>query len=268
MPRTNSISDLTATVTANREVARGFWKMSLAAPGVKFKPGQFFQLRIHGDSTQPLLRRPFAPSEVSENGFSFIYAVVGAGTAAMTRLSKGAETGVLAPLGNGYNLPRKGRVLLVGGGCGTPSLRFTGEVLAARGLEVYSIIGARTACTLLEVEALKKISTLCAVATDDGSAGLHGHAVQAAEVMLEEIGLKPKPVILACGPEPMLKGLAKLAAEKKLSCQVSLEERMACGFGACMGCAVAVKADNEDGFIYKRVCADGPVFEATALAWS
>jgi len=216
----------------------------------------------------PLLRRPFAPSEITRSGFAFVYAVVGQGTEAMTRLANGATAQVLGPLGNGYALPKQGgRAVLVGGGCGTPSLRRLGEVLAGRGIEVFSVVGARTACTLLEEKALKRVSAMLAVSTDDGSKGFHGNAVDATRVLLDEIGPRPRPVLYACGPHAMLKGLAALAAERKLRCQVSLEERMACGFGACMGCVVAVKAANEDGFVYQRVCHDGPVFDAAEIVW-
>jgi dihydroorotate dehydrogenase electron transfer subunit len=262
--------DEAVTVKSNREVAPGFWKMTLVAPELakRFKPGQFFQIRISPEGNSPLLRRPFAPSEITKDGFAFVYAVVGEGTDVMSKMKKGASAEVLGPLGNGYKLPRKGsRAILVGGGCGTPSLRFMGEVLESRGVEVYSVIGARSACTLLEKNALRKISSIIATATDDGSEGLRGNAVMAASVLLAEIPDGPAPHIFACGPHPMLKGLATLAAEKGLDCQVSLEERMACGFGACMGCAVALKADNEDGFVYKRVCHDGPVFDSRELVW-
>lgn len=262
--------DEAAVVRANREVAPGFFKMTLDCPaaGAAFKPGQFFQLRLHEEGGARLLRRPFAPSETHDGGFSFIYAVVGGGTAEMSRLKKGAPVRVLAPLGNGYRLPRTGsRALLVGGGCGTPSLRLLGERLAERGVEVFAVIGSRSSCTLLEKQPLKRISTLLAVATDDGSEGLHGHAVEAARLLLAEIGKKPAPKVFGCGPYAMLKGLAGLCAEAGLECQVSLEERMACGFGACMGCAVPVRADNPEGFVYRRVCHDGPVFDARELVW-
>lgn len=262
--------DEVGAVKSNREVAPGFYKMTVESPKIakRFAPGQFFQIRVSPTSDSPLLRRPFAPSQVEGETFSFIYQMVGEGTEAMTRLKPGAEAGILGPLGNGYKLPRKGmRAVLVGGGCGTPSLRLLGEVLTARGVEVFSVIGAQTACTLLEKSALKRISTLLAVATDDGSAGVQGHAVAATEILLNEIGEKPTPQLFACGPYPMLKGLTALARMRDLRLQVSLEERMACGFGACMGCAVPIVADNEDGFVYQRVCADGPVFDAREVVW-
>ena len=262
--------DLRASVRANREQAPGFWRMSLHAPALarRFRPGQFFQLRIHPDSGLPLLRRPFAPSEVTKTGFAFVYAVVGDGTEAMTRLTKGADVQVLGPLGTAWPLPRVGsRAVLVGGGCGTPSLRCLGEVLADRGVKVAVVLGAQTACTLLEKAAFKRIATTVAVSTDDGSEGFHGHAVDATRALLDELGPRPKPTLYGCGPQVMLAGLAALAAQRDLRCYVSLEERMACGFGACMGCAVPIQADTPEGYVYQRVCTEGPVFDAQEVVW-
>lgn len=262
--------DERATITAHAEVAPGFRRMALAAPesARRFSPGQFFQLRVLDQGLRPLLRRPFAPSEIHADGFAFVYAVVGTGTETMARLPVGAAVQVLAPLGRGWALPRKGsRAVLVGGGCGTPSLRVLAETLALRGVAISTVIGARTACTLLERDALARLSELLAVSTDDGSAGFHGHAVGATEALLDEIGPTPRPHLFACGPTPMLRGLAALAHARGLPCQVSLEERMACGFGACMGCVVAIRADNPDGIVYRRVCVDGPVFDAEEVRW-
>ncbi len=262
--------DCPAQVSANREIAPGFWRMALVAPllGQRLRPGQFFQLRIRPECDQPLLRRPFSPSEISARGIAFVYAVVGAGTKAMTMLSRGSAVSVLGPLGNGYRLPgRRGRALLLGGGCGAPSLRPLAEILTRRGIEVFTIIGARTACALLERKALGKLSARLTMTTDDGSAGQQGDVVAAARNLLAEIGLHPKPALYACGPYAMLKATAALAAEKNLFCQVSLEERMACGFGACMGCAIAVKDESHEGFVYRRVCCEGPVFEAAEVVW-
>lgn len=260
--------DYTVTVVANVSVAPGFYRMVLTCPGVAFKPGQFFQIAVPGHT----LRRPFAAGSCDAEGFSFVYQLVGEGTRALAELKKGAQTRVLAPLGNGYTLPRKGvAAVLVGGGCGTPSLVILAAALRARGNAVHSVIGARSACSLLEAANLRKLSDSLTLATDDGSKGFHGNAVEAVMDKVLPAVDKNSPgnrvEFFACGPLPMLKGLSALADDLGIACQVSLEERMACGFGACMGCAVAVKADNADGFVYKRVCHDGPVFNALDLCW-
>lgn len=284
--RTKAIRDRMAYIRTNREIAPGVWRMDLQCDGISFTPGQFFQLRLDSSPTllpdkrfssssttcstslsfDPLLRRPFAPCEVREDGFAFVYAVVGRGTAIMTQWKRGDAVQVLAPLGHGYRLPRRSsRAILVGGGCGAPSLCPLAEVLAERGWEILTVLGARTASTLLEEKAFRRTSHEVIVATDDGSRGFHGTAIEALEHLLDRLGSSLRPSVFACGPEPMLKGVARVAATRDLRCQVSLEVRMACGFGACMGCAVPVRAETPKGFCYQRVCVEGPVFDTQDL---
>ncbi len=263
-------TDIRATVRENREVAEGFYEMTLAAGDLppRFKPGQFFQLRVRPESLAPLLRRPFAPSRITRTTLSFVYAVVGEGTRAMTKLQAKDEVALLGPLGNAYELPPAGmKAILVGGGCGAPNLAFLAEALREHGVEVYAVIGARNVTTLLELARFETLAARLIATTDDGSHGMAGHAVDGAERLLHELDEDKRIRFYGCGPLAMLRSLASLAIATGLPCQVSLEERMACGFGACMGCAVPVAAENEDDFAYARVCHDGPVFDARALAW-
>ncbi len=258
--------DIRAEVVENAPAASGFRRMRLYAPalGCMFAPGQFFQIRVEGGNGI-FLRRPFAPSEFHDDGITFVYAVVGAGTEAMAALPVGAAVQVLAPLGNAYALPPVATdVLLIGGGCGAPSLAPLAKQLKSGGNRVTALIGARTAEMLLEHEMFARLVDRLIVATDDGSRGCHGNVVEA--FRRENVGAPSR--MYACGPKPMLKAAAKLAEELGIECQVSLEERMACGFGACMGCAVPVKDDKaEGGIVYRRVCHEGPVFDARKLAW-
>ena len=257
--------DVAAEVAENVEIAPGFRRMRLRVPdiGAAFAPGQFFQLRI-GSGGEFFLRRPFAPCECDGAGLAFFYAVVGKGTAAMARLRSGARVGLLAPLGNSYRLPAPGsRALLLGGGCGAPSLAPLARALKEARVHVTAIVGARTEAVLLEREAFARVTDRLILTTDDGSNGCRGTALDAYHVERESMGRVDG--VFACGPTSMLRAVAGMAKAAGLPCQVSLEERMACGFGACMGCAVPVR--GEGGSVYRRVCHEGPVFDADALAW-
>lgn len=261
--------DILAEVVENIMIAPGFCRMRIRTrqSDFFFAPGQFFQLRIIGDGKEPFLRRPFAPMEAGQDNLTFVYAVVGSGTARMAALAPGAQVGVLAPLGKPYDLPPAGTTaLLIGGGCGSPSLVPLARQLHDAGIRLHVIVGARSADILLEHRLYADMADRLLISTDDGSSGCKGtvlHALKQEEERNKDFHFDR---IYACGPAPMLKGVAALAAERSIPCQVSLEERMACGFGACMGCVVPVK-DEAIGKVYRRVCHDGPVFDASTLAW-
>lgn len=260
--------DVPAKVTENIAIAPGFYRMRLHCPaaGLAFAPGQFFQIRIGLKGEGGFLRRPFAPSECGEDGFTFVYAVVGRGTRYMSELAPGAQVGVLAPLGNAYTIPAgMKKALLVGGGCGSPSLAPLARKLRSEGVNVTTLVGARTAEVLLEHTLFAKVSDRLIIATDDGSHGCRGTVVDAYRIEGGE--LRETDRIYSCGPTPMLRAVAAMAAEAGVPCEVSLEERMACGFGACVGCVVPVLAAG-GGSVFRRVCHDGPVFDAAQLAWN
>lgn len=258
--------DFAAEVLENKEVAPGFYRMRLRAgelTGV-FQPGQFFQIRVGGTTDGLFLRRPFAPSQLHDDGISFVYAVVGSGTETMTKIAAGSEVAALAPLGGAYRLPDGNiRTLLIGGGCGAPSLAPLAGALRERGHHVAALLGARTSTVLLEHETFAKLANRLIIATDDGSGGCRGTVIDAFRRERESVGAVD--AMFACGPVPMLRAAAALAEELGVPCQVSLEERMACGFGACMGCVVPVRAGGDT--VYRRVCHDGPVFDSRDLAW-
>lgn len=260
--------DTDAKIVENRMISSGFWRMRIHCPrlAAAFHPGQFFQIAFSGTGSDPFLRRPFAPSEMFPDGFAFVYGVVGKGTSLMTTLQTGDNVQILAPLGNGYTLPAKGsRVALIGGGCGGPSLGPLAKTLAANGVKAVVTLGARTSRSLVGRDCFSEEKHTMVTATDDGSAGFTGTSVSALENKLGQ-DIRDYAKIYACGPIPMLKAAAALAKKYSLECEVSLEERMACGFGACVGCAVEVK--NSDGTTsYKRVCHDGPVFDSRVLVW-
>lgn len=258
--------DIVAEVIENMETSPGYRRMRLRAPELAgvFSPGQFFQLRIASEAGGPFLRRPFAPSETLPDGFAFVYAVVGVGTRLMARLPSASRVGIVAPLGRGYTLlERGGEAILVGGGCGGPSLGPLAESLSRAGVGVTVVLGARSACHLLGRTYLEQHARKVIVATDDGSEGVEGTVVTALERRLDS---SPAGRIYACGPLPMLRAVAGIAASRGVACEVSLEERMACGFGACVGCVVETVAPDGTT-VYRRVCHDGPVFDAAIIRW-
>lgn len=271
--------DVTASVISNQKIAPGFWRMGFNAPDLRdaFLPGQFCQIKIRPGALSPLLRRPFAACAKLSDGFEIIYQVVGGGTEELTTLREGEEVKILAPLGTPFTLPVSGgRAILIGGGVGTPALVLLAQALHENGTSIQVAIGAKSAAGLLNQAELEPLAEQFRVATDDGSAGHHGNAVEVAAKFLAEISTETKTAeklmdtmttIYSCGPHPMLKAAAQLAASRKIPIQVSLEERMACGFGVCVGCPVAVRDDSAEGFHYQRVCVDGPVFDGEKIVW-
>ncbi len=266
--------DAAGVIVENGPVAEGHYRMRIRAEELAgvFRPGQFFQLRIGREGEGFFLRRPFAPSEYLPDGFAFVYALVGEGTRRLSGLPPGYEVKVLAPLGRGYTLLQRGeRAVVMGGGCGAPSVLPLVRRLRGEGVETLVYLGARSAGMLLEEGGFKECAHELSVATDDGSRGVRGNPVAlfredcgGASGILTE-GVKR---IYACGPLAMLRAAAEAADEMGIPCEVSLEERMACGFGACMGCVVPMAADGENAAArYRRVCHDGPVFEAKELDW-
>lgn len=265
---TTGKTDEKAAVLDNRQVADGYYQMLLAAPLLSetTRPGQFFQLQIGQGRTDPLLRRPFAPSDAGRGEIGFVYAVVGRGTALLREMKEGDAVRVLGPLGKPFDLPETPSVCLVaGGGCGAPSLLTLARALVREGHQPLLALGARTGASLPEPERWREIDPDATIATDDGSEGFHGTVVDALSCI---DGIKGCQAAYACGPVPMLKGIAGWAGSRDIRCQVSLEARMACGFGACMGCVIKVRDQAvPEGFRFVRVCTDGPVFEADQVVW-
>lgn len=222
-------------------------------------PGQFVHIKC---GEQRLLRRPISvctcASEPSgPDWLSIVFEVRGAGTGWLAQCREGDTLDVLGMLGNGFQMEPKGRYLLVGGGIGVPPL--FGCAQYADG-NCDAVLGFRDSShALLQAEFSHHCPTV-AVATEDGSLGEKGFVTGPMEALLEK---NRYDAVLCCGPKPMLKAAAGLAARFGVPCQVSLEERMACGVGACLGCAVAMT----DGSM-KHVCKDGPVFNAAEVDWN
>lgn len=208
-----------------------------------------------------LLRRPISVCMVQEDEpqdtARVVFEVRGEGTKWLAQRQVGDKVNVLGPLGNGFTVTPNDRLLLVGGGIGVPPLLGQAAFTAKNST---AVLGFRSADRAMLVEDYRDYCEAVYLCSDDGSLGRHGFV----DAQLKDILEKDKnfTAVLACGPKPMLKNVAKVAAEYGVPCQVSLEERMACGVGACLGCAVQMA----DGTM-KHVCKDGPVFDAREVDW-
>ncbi len=222
-------------------------------------PGQFVHIRANGFT----LRRPISICEINpEKGtLRIVFEVRGSGTAEIARLNKGDLVDMLAPLGHGFTVnPAFKKVVLLGGGIGTPPML---PLAQAYGEKAVVITGFRSANAVILQEDFKKTGAETILCTDDGTMGIHGFVTQPLEEILQAGGVD---AICACGPMPMLKGIAALAKTYNVPlCEVSLEERMACGVGACLGCACKTKRNDEEYFAH--VCKNGPVFNAEEVVW-
>lgn len=221
-------------------------------------PGQFAELRIDGSKTT-FLRRPISIHMVDydTNTISFLVATIGDGTRALAQLQVGDTLNAVLPLGNGFTLPVKPdeRILLVGGGVGVAPLLYMGAYMRARGFEPTFLLGARSAADLLRLDAYKALGNVY-VTTEDGSMGEKGFVTQHTLLQRERFTR-----ISTCGPKPMMVAVAKYARQSGTPCEVSLENMMACGVGACLCCV----EDTQAGHVC--VCKDGPVFNVEDLKW-
>jgi dihydroorotate dehydrogenase electron transfer subunit len=236
-------------------------------------PGQFAMLKPRA-VIEPLLRRAMAFYQCHRNadGLSveFIYQILGRGTQALSRLERGDQVEFLGALGNTYDkaAAEGGEALLVAGGAGSPALFMLAQELLPMNIPVRLFIGGASRhdlCGLDDFTALLGAGNVI-TATVDGTHGEKGFVTTPLERYLKENAGR-SPMIYSCGPAPMLHRVSLVAADYKVPAQLSLEAPMACGFGICVGCAVAVKAECPEGFVYKKVCTDGPVFWSQDLHW-
>jgi dihydroorotate dehydrogenase electron transfer subunit len=266
-------------------------------------PGQFAQFDVSNVALPPadsipddlkdastkkiILRRPFSFARVlKDKGVTIVeivYCVLGPATVRMTTLTKGDPISVIGPLGNGFTVPQgKKLALLVAGGMGAPPLEHLAQFITTsfKGIEPFAFAGAKTKYDLPYEKQLDKISqeldfwlaefgryvVRSLVATDDGSSGFKGTVT---DCLLDWLGRNnhnpAETIIYACGPAPMLASIAKVAENKKIDCQVSMEEMMACGIGLCQSCSVKCRDTNTGQQIYKLCCKDGPVFDARQI---
>jgi dihydroorotate dehydrogenase electron transfer subunit len=273
----------TVAIVENERLARDTWRCRYASLEMarRVVPGQFVMVRLT-DVDDPLIGRPLAVYDVvlSENGqptyIDLVYLVKGKFTNRLVKCLPGQKMDVWGPLGNGFAENPTEHLVIVAGGIGqTPFLILGKEFLGlqqfgnpqrcgARASKVTMCYGGRTADYLAGVDDFRRIGIEMRIATDDGSLGHHGLVTDVLQKVLDETTLRPG--IVCCGPEPMMEAVAKIAAERDVPCQVSLETPMACGIGICFTC-VAKVFDEHGDWDYKRTCVEGPVFEAKMIDW-
>ncbi|MBQ8005140.1 MAG: dihydroorotate dehydrogenase electron transfer subunit [Clostridia bacterium] len=236
-------------IKENVKIAKDVFRMTLAGDTKGIIPGQFVNIKLEG----LYLRRPISVCDVPKDGtLVIIYKVVGHGTEQMSKMSEGSLD-VLTQLGNGYDLTRSGAApLLVGGGVGVPPLYMLAKKLTEQGKRVSVVIGFNTKDEIFYEEEFKALGADVKVTTVDGSYGIKGFVTNA----MEGIDFS---YFYSCGPEPMLRALCN-ATDK--GGELSFEERMGCGFGACMGCSCKTLTCN------KRICKDGPVMRKEEIIWN
>ena len=233
------------TIQSNEQIAKNVYRMQLGGDTTGILPGQFVNIRVQGQ----FLRRPISVCNITDGILTIIYKVVGVGTEAMSHLPIGTQLDVLTVLGNGYDLSKAGEApLLVGGGVGVPPMYMLARQLREAGKKVRVILGFNTKDEVFYEEEFRALGCDVTVTTVDGSHGVKGFVTNALDGQ--------QSYYYTCGPLPMIKALLQAAGTNG---EVSMEERMGCGFGACMGCTIQTTQGP------KRVCKEGPVFPAGEL---
>ena len=250
-----------AELVKKQELIQGIFKFSVKAKEITdiAKPGQFLEIRV-SDQIEPFLRRPISIYNIEkENGIlEFIFQIRGNGTEILAKKEIGEKIDIIGPIGKGtFNIEGMKNISIIGGGIGIFPLYELAKNAKKQGTNVNTYLGFRNKDFVVLEEEFKEVSDSLKLTTDDGTYGIKGFCIN----LLKEDVLKQKPdCIYACGPLPMLKAVKAMAMEENIPCQISLEEKMGCGIGACLGCAVKVKVEDTEKYLH--VCKNGPVFEA------
>ena len=234
-------------IITNEKIAKSVFKMTLCGDTEGIRPGQFVNIRLDGF----YLRRPISVCDCEKNKLTIIYKVVGGGTELMSGMRQGEKLDVLTVLGNGYDTSLSGECpVLLGGGVGVPPLYMLAKALIAENKKVRVVLGFNTKDEVFYEDEFKALGCEAFVTTADGSYGIKGFVTDALP--------ESYSYFYTCGPEPMLKAVYK---KTTTSGQLSFEERMGCGFGACMGCSCKKLTGN------KRICKEGPVMKKEEILW-
>lgn len=225
---------------------------------VSVQPGQF--INVYLNNADKMMPRPFSIYSADDISVQIVYKIVGSGTEIISTLKSGDKIRVMFPLGNSFPVLENAKIALVGGGVGIPPLIHYLRENSNSEIDFY--YGARGSKELILMDSIKELTDNLFISTDDGSYGIKGNVITSLEDNSKNYNL-----ILACGPYPMLKALNDYSIQNKTELYVSLEERMGCGFGVCMGCVVKVKKESPDAEPYSRVCKEGPVFKSDIIDW-
>jgi dihydroorotate dehydrogenase electron transfer subunit len=260
---------LKAEILSNQQYGPDIYKMEMFSPYIvrNIMAGQFINIRCApADGTDPLLRRPFSVFDIEEkfNVFSILYLVKGKGTRYMSGLRKGDAVDIAGPMGCGIDLKKgDGDILLIGGGMGIAPLHLIARLALARGRNVFFMAGFKDGSLLRWERDLVRMEVKYRIFSEDGKWGEKGLV---SEYIFEDDRFYRKHQIYICGPVEMLKILQEKLGKYQISATALLEEKMACGIGACMGCVVKIK-DKNKGYCYKRVCREGPAFELSEVVF-
>lgn len=247
-------------VIEKKALAKDIFSMVILCPDVAAaaRPGQFVHILPEGST----LRRPISICSIDKKKgtLRIVFIVKGDGTKKIAKINEGSLIDMIGPLGQGFTVDSShSKVVLVGGGIGTPPMLPLAEIY---GEKAVVISGFRSAEAVILQEDFRSTGAETILCTDDGSTGIKGFVTQPLEEILKEGGVD---AVMTCGPSPMLKNIAALCEKYNVYCEVSLEERMGCGIGACLVCACKTKIGDEENFVH--VCRNGPVFDSKEVVW-
>ena len=261
------VKDHVAEVIGKQVLSPDAFRLDLHAPGLAeaLRPGQFVQVLLPSQGFDPLLRRPlgYLRRDETRGTVQLLVRIRGRGTALLRSVRQGDQLGILGPLGRGFTTGGEGPLLMIAGGVGLVPIFDLAATLAGM-TSVTVVYGARSAVDLYEIEALRTMPVELLLTTDDGSVGRRGTVMAALAELDAGGGLSRYRRFYACGPKPMLAAVQALMEARDIPGEFSLEERMACGFGACLGCVVPI-GTADGGVAYRRVCTEGPVFFASEV---
>lgn len=250
-------------ISLNSSLKQNHFYLRLVSPRISRTglPGQFIEIKV-ADSQELLLRRPFSIHKIQSNTLGCLVKVVGLATKILAQKKPGEYLDIIGPLGHGFDFKlqeaRHQPIVIVAGGMGVAPLLFLAERI--KKCQGIVLIGAKNKSEILCEKEFEELGFKVKIATDDGSRGFKGKVTDLLKHLLPNVDYRLS-TIYACGPRPMLQEISRLSKKYSIPAQISLEEHMACGIGACLGCAVNTK----DGF--KRVCKEGPVFDAHEIIW-